>query len=109
MKLNCRPGDLAVIVADHKTHPDTVGLLCNVLHQSPAGDFLLPDGVLTAATHHPSWVIKLSRPVQLRWYDGIIRPATYASCPDSHLRPIRNDPGADETLTWCDVPDGVTA
>ena len=28
---------------------------------------------------------------------------------DDCLRPIRDEPGADETLTWCDVPSEVTA
>lgn len=108
MKLNCKPGDLAVIVADHKTHPGTAGLLCDVLFASPLGDFNLPNGFQTKATTFPSWVIKLHRPVYVLCLDGISRATDYAACPDEKLRPIRDQPGEDETLSWCDVPSEVT-
>jgi len=109
MKLNCKPGDLAVIIADHKLHPDSGGRLCDVLFESPAGYFDLPDGVPTESTTWPSWVIKLHNPILILWPDGISGPANYASCPDAKLRPIRDQPGADETLSWVDVPSGVVA
>lgn len=109
MKLNCEVGDLAVIVSDHKQHPGTAGLLCDVLYQSPHGDFDLPDGVPTRSTcSGPAWVIKLHRPVQVLWRDGVMRPASYASCPDAKLRPIRDQPGEDESLSWADVPTKET-
>lgn len=109
MKLNCKAGDLAVIVGDHKTHPGTAGMLCHILSASPVGPFRLPDGHLAEAEWFPSWVIELSHPILMKWNDGVVRPVTYATCPDAKLRPIRDTPGDDETLSWCDVPEGVTA
>ena len=85
--MNCKPGDLAVIV---KTTPVGSFLLGRVVHVLPPyGD--------------DEWVVRLDKP--------IINPTTGAignegPAPDKCLRPIR-DPGDDateETLTWLPVP-----
>lgn len=116
MKLNCRPGDLAVIIAsDPLTNPDTGGVLCDVLHApSPhIGRVTFPDGTATTSTIDcPKWVIRTHRPISVtRFVDGRLILVTYAVCPDSKLRPIRPqaDDGQDETLTWREVPTGVLA
>ena len=110
MKLNCKPGDLAVIIDSHpRSNPDTGGVLCDVLHHPPSEFFALPDGT-TSFANAPlgaRWVIRLHRPISVRvGVGGKFRPATYAVCPDSKLRPIRPqaDDGQDETLQWRDVP-----
>ena len=95
--LNCRPGDLAVIIdSDQRTNPDSGGVLCDVLSHPPAPHFNLPDGTPASSDSDlgSRWVIRLHRPVMVRWTDGGIRTATYAVCPDNKLRPIR--PQADD-------------
>jgi len=112
VKLNCKPGDMAIIIdSDPFRNPDTGGVLCDVLHHPPLGYFRFPDGTPAARAERPacSWVIRLHRPIQVRWTAGEIRTAVYAVCPDNKLRPIRDQPGADETLEWAPKIEGVTA
>lgn len=116
MKLNCRPGDLAVIIAsDPLTNPDTGGVLCDVLHAPTPhiGRVTFPDGTTVMSTSDiPKWVIRTHRPISVSYFiGGGLTSVTYAVCPDSKLRPIRPqaDDGQDETLTWRDVPTGVAA
>ena len=108
MKLNCKPGDLAVITDNHASNPDTGGVLCDVLHHPPSEFFELPDGTKSYSNIPlgARWVIRLHRPITARRLDGTYRQATYAVCPDNKMRPIR-DPGEDardETLSWIDTP-----
>jgi hypothetical protein len=73
--MRCKVGDLAVVVQAAR-RPAWVGRIVRVLHPFP------PDGDL------PSWV---TNPMP----DGFI--AIY----DSSLKPLRDEGGEDETLTWC--------
>lgn len=112
MKINCKPGDLAVIIAsDPYANPDSGGVLCDVLHHPPAEDFDLPDGFPVHANQdlNRRWVIRLHRPITVRWNFGATRSSMYAVCPDNMLRPIRDNDGEDETLTWAPKHEGVTA
>lgn len=105
--MNCKPGDLAIIIdSDSRTNPDTGGVLCDVLYHPTGEYFHLPDGTLSTASTPLSqrWVIRLHRPITVRSLAGGMRQATYAIYPDSKLRPIRDNPGQDETLQWRDVP-----
>lgn len=105
MTLRCRPGDLAIIIAGHPAHPDTAGVLVDVIERAPnAYSFRLPDGTQSAGGPW-SWVIKFHRPKRILWIDGSRRLCVFACCPDAYLRPIR-DPGpdaVDETLLDLEV------
>lgn len=101
MKLNCRAGDLAVIVKA-------------ISAQSNLGRFvtchrLAVHGEMFGAFQYnqrndgPAWVISVNHPIE--WHGDWVMER--AMC-DSQLRPIRNEPGDDETLIWCDVPSEVT-
>jgi len=92
--MNCKPGDLAVIV---KTAPEGEFLLGRVVH------------VLRLWSAN-EWEVVLDRPITnpINGEYGL-----HGVAPDECLRPIR-DPGddaTDETLTWLDVPSkqGETA
>ena len=90
MKLNCKDGDLAVVVIG--CHSGKM-VTCMKLRVCPVE---IRSGVfITAAV----WDIDR----QLSDWSGSLG----ANIEDSLLRPIRNDPGADETLSWCDVPSEV--
>lgn len=107
MKLNCKIGDLAVIVKC-KIAPSLVGAICTVIANGD-GVTRLPDGYATIPEHgHGLWVIEFAREVLAPTEYGT-RFSIYAVCHDRNLRPIRDQPGADETLSWCDVPSEVTA
>lgn len=106
MKLNCKPGDLAVIVKSR--FPENIGILVSVLRQYVEGEHLPgdpfsmyegPDGV--------SWVVEsVGKPIR-KWgkkKNHDLRTTVFA---DVCLRPIRDNDGEDETLQW--VPRKVEA
>ena len=110
-RLNCRPGDLAIIIRPTRTGPQLLGMIVRVLHAAPAQDFRLPDGFMQLSGLPDYWVIELPRVIEVPMMGWIKshRPSRYGIAPDNCLRPIRDNDGADETLTWRDVPTGVTA
>jgi hypothetical protein len=79
--MNCKPGDLVMVVGGHAKH--LYGQVTRVVE-------LLP------GRSDPVWVID----PQLD---------TYWAGADKHLRPIRPQKGEDETLTWAGKPEQVTA
>ena len=106
--MNCKPGDLAVIIKPSLRGPQLLGMIVTVLHAAPAHDFRLPDGYVQQGGFPGYWVIEFQRPIEVPTTLGA-RMARYGTAPDFALRPIRNQPGADETLRWADRPEGVPA
>lgn len=105
--MNCKPGDLAVIV-----HPRHYGKLVTVLYAAPHGRFTMPDGWTHAdvSDRGPSWVIESNgSPFEARLRDGTERMTVYAVVGDRWLRPIRPEEGEDESLTWAGKPEQVSA
>lgn len=91
--MNCKPGDLAVVV---RTHPDerqaAIGKIVRIVSLAP--------------THQAAWTV--DPPVTVPWCG---RRVTLQHVEDAALRPIR-DPGddaRDETLEWLPVPTKETA
>lgn len=92
--MNCKPGDLAIIIGDDPKNPGLVGMIVEVLYPPPAGPFDLPNGTGHKAVNRPGcWVIRFTRPVPVRWSPKKRVPNEYAVCPDSKLKPL---PGAKE-------------
>ena len=86
MMLKCRPGDLAVIVRGRN-----VGALVEVLAKSLLFE---PD----------FWLVKaLGAPLQGSLFGQPV-PMTQGNIADARLRPIRAQPGDDETLAWAGLP-----
>jgi hypothetical protein len=103
--MNCKPGDLAVIVRS-QFRADLIGLFVEVLHAAPMNtDFDLPNG----QAHSPlidgrfRWVCKFMQPVKAPHGLGSIQ-TVYAPIPDECLRPIRDQPGEDETIRIAGLP-----
>ena len=86
--MNCKPGDLAVIV---RSIAGNEGRIVRCLEfVGPGDDQKLCD----------CWLLDQQIP-------GTLRPIRVIS--DSKLRPIRDNNGEDETLTWAGKPEGVKA
>jgi hypothetical protein len=83
--MNCKKGDLAIITKAQHDYAEYIGrvVTCAELDIKPEGVYWL------LAEKHK---------------DG-----RRVFCLDSNLRPIRDNPGKDETLDWCPVPTKETA
>ena len=96
--MNCKPGDLAVIV--RADNPSNLGRIVRCVR--------LADD--TGGTYGPSGEFAGN---QCWWIDASIvsfdKNAVVRICPDYFLRPIRDNDGTDETLTWASKPQGVAA
>jgi len=100
--MNCKPGDLAVIVKFNPAHPHITGRIVDVIEVAPTGHgFKLPDGKSHAACRAGSWVIRFHNPVNLNSIRGRAS-GLFAVCPDHALRPIRDagDGVDDESHAW---------
>ena len=103
--MNCKPGDMAVIVRSKFT-PHLIGRIVEVLYMAPSyGSFCLPNGQLHAqlVDKRPRWVCKFQNPVSAPTDIGQ-RLTDYAPVPDEVLRPIRDQPGDDEMLRITGLP-----
>lgn len=97
--MNCKPGDLAVIIRGRTPGCRYVGTIVTVLELERE-----------ASIFGPIWVVEFSRPLTGVTLSkrgdvlGVSGLSAVQGCPDAWLRPIRDQPGADETLRWIDVP-----
>jgi len=99
MKLNCKAGDLAIMV---KSVAGNEGKIMRCVNFLPKQKFLFPGDI---EYEGPAWEVD----VLLKGWKG----CKVSLVPDEYLRPIR-DPGddaTDETLEWLPVPtkQGVPA
>lgn len=91
--MNCKPGDLAVIV---KSFAGNEGKIVRCLR-------LATESEIKEADFRPMPIWVIDRPLRTTW--GFHR----ALAADEFLRPIRPSEGDDETLTWAGKPEQVTA
>lgn len=95
--MNCKQGDLAVVV--QSMHSENLGLIvkCIGLHLSETHDL---DGVpINTKFKGPRWVI--DKPL---YSIRCGMPTKCYTAADVVLRPIRDNDGTDETLTWAGKP-----
>lgn len=88
--MNCKPGDLAVIVGNSKL----AGRLVEVLFAAPAHVFRLPDGHIHDGCAPNCWCIRsLGSPFEAPKSDGItfLRRAMFGVGGDNMLRPLRGE------------------
>jgi hypothetical protein len=89
MGLNCKAGDLAVVV---RSEAGNLGKIVRCVKFLGVRNAIGRDGIEECAI----WMI--DQP--LKAFDG----TEDFHCEDEILRPIRDNPGEDETLTWCPTP-----
>ena len=85
--MNCKQGDLAVIVNTIPMFSRFIGRLVTVVELN---------------NFRPDYF-------GLQWDTDLKENGSTVVVADRHLRPIRDNPGQDETLTWRDVPTKETA
>jgi hypothetical protein len=90
-EMNCKPGDLAIVVRC----PDEAYEIGKIVTCLRREDFL---GV-------PAW--RIDPPLRTVTKGDWMVEGSWIE--DACLRPIRDNPGKDETLDWCPVPTKETA
>ena len=100
--MNCKPGDLAVVVGHEGVHD--VGCLGRIVEVIRAGSDWSDVG---DSRHHWRCMDVSGRPMPWQDPDGSWGFGDITQIPDSDLRPIRDQPGADETLTWAGKPSDI--
>lgn len=101
--MNCKPGDLAIIIAD-APGDSTAGRIVEILHRAPTMPHRLPCGTKASASGPESWVVKFQRPVRAPMAEGGTRLAIYAACPDRYLRPLHPPEQVETTSTTNEEP-----
>jgi len=90
--MNCKPGDLAIVVSAPKEVRHHIGKIVQVVRLTTSWD-----GLTCWTLREPFWdVVKGRRGL----CEGIA---------DKDLRPIRDQPGQDETLQWAGLPNETPA
>jgi hypothetical protein len=101
--MNCKPGDLAVIVRSVDPRlAQNIGLIIKVVRPFLNGQ-RTPDGRTYWNSDQPRWLVHST---SASLWDGVVKSCWHV-CFDASLRPIRDQPGADQTLTWKPVPQPV--
>ncbi len=106
--MNCKPGDLAVVVSAGAT-PEMIGAIVLVKRATVPGE---PNEAGTAVfrANGPAWIVEaISGRIPTRYNDGSLEFSTWRSVLDRCLRPIRDNDGEDETLTWAGKPERINA
>lgn len=93
--MNCKPGDLAIVIKDAST-AKLAGMLVQVLHLAPPTDFLLPDRFVHDGCLPGIWVVKFFHPVTAPIYSrSATRQTEYGCIGDRYLRPLPPPESAD--------------
>ena len=93
--MNCEKGDLAYIIKTEEPNSPALGKVVECY--SMDGEHSL---------YGPMWLVRVNgKPVVTTHGTSAI---TFHH-PDDWLRPLRGNPGTDETLTWAPVPNKETA
>jgi len=87
--MNCKQGDLAIVV---RSKAGNEGKICTCLKLHPPGY----DGMNLFCG--PIWETDIK--LNTVWNDDGSTAPVGRCIPDENLRPIRDNPGQDETLTW---------
>lgn len=99
--MRCKVGDIVVVINDE--YPENIGRFGTVVGRY--------DG---RAHGRADWWVRPARKF-FSWYESepgvrsLSEDAADGSLADSDLRPIRDQDGEDESLTWADEPQEVAA
>ena len=99
MKLNCKPGDLAITIKCHV--PDNLGKIVEVVSFEGLVDWPHYEEPI------PVWSIRAypgSKGLTYLYPDGTVKNADSGLAPDCFLRPISGLELEDETIEFDDVP-----
>lgn len=97
--MNCKEGDLAVVASSK--YGVNVGKLLTVIRLATFSE--IEEEMPGSLEHGPIW--RTDRPMTWKTSSGKCCDAFLA--PDSRLRPVRDNDGEDQTLTWAGKPSDI--
>jgi len=98
MKLRCKPGDLAIIVSAVYV-PEMIGELVIVERLAVPGEF----HARTDSDLFSTWIVRSAvegKKLPVGWPNGHTEYWLRRPLGDEYLRPIRDENGEDESLSW---------
>lgn len=104
--MRCKVGDLAVTVGTSPLHSGELeGRIVRVVRRVIPGEVFSANGHLMRLRYDRTadWIIESDRPMPFMVRERRVF-VTSRPIGDIRLRPIRNQPGEDETLQWAPVP-----
>jgi hypothetical protein len=100
--MNCKPGDLAIVVSSTQT-PEIVGRIVECVRLVGPGEILSANGIrLDPRAIGPTWLVRASRALPNRRTNGFLEWLPERFLADRRLRPISGLPITD------DIKDEVT-
>lgn len=106
--MNCKPGDLAIVVSAEIT-PEMIGRIVKVVRPVFSGETVPCLGTLPIFDEVVWLCSAEGGTIPARFSDGVLRHLHERAICDRFLRPIRDTEGQDETLTWAGKPNEVKA
>jgi hypothetical protein len=97
--MKCKPGDLAIVLRGFGPNSPQAGKIVEVLHLIRKKSKLGP--VWAVRFSHAVPCVTLKKNLEMIGPDD---PGRDVISPDAWLQPIRDQPGADETLEWAPAP-----
>ena len=94
--MNCKPNDLAIVV--RSALGTSTGLVLRCVRLSSSGGLRNPDG---SFEYGPVW--------ETDAYGPALCGTVHNLWLDADLRPLRDEPGQDETLQWAGLPKEILA
>lgn len=104
MKLNCEPGDLAVVFGLTRHFAHFNDRIVEVLERAPNSPFVnLPNGAVSKGGVD-SWIVYFPTMVEMPLSAVEKEWTHYAVCPDRHLRPIGRPRESNEAPRAANLP-----
>lgn len=99
--MNCSPGDIAIVVRSYAGNEGKI-VTCK---KHRYGGFEFEKGRFLSSKYADWWEIDVSlNCIDANLKQKIINTTGLYFAPDSHLRPLRDQDGKDETLAWAGKP-----
>lgn len=100
--MNCKQGDLAIIISSRMTNSNTVGCIVTCLEFVPVGSAVcLSNGKIVIAAYD-AWIIDKQVPACHDITGECVGFSNVIS--DFRLSPLRDNDGEDETIKWAGKP-----
>ena len=106
--MNCKQGDLAIVI---RSKLGNLGKIVRILEPFYKG-FIGPDGRSYGNIgDEPTWIVECDSGLVVQRINGGTISLKIRAFSDAGLRPLRDQPGDDETLEWAGLPNlaGVAA